>query len=127
ISKISDIKTNLSANYLKDLYYKLNDTVQLQYTVLESLLQQQTSYAFNIFRDIVSAEPPVLDVSNKGLSSYPSFIPEFARRNYSYDNGNFLDELSDSLQLTKTILPDLLPLLNLEDYNSNIMELLGKI
>ncbi len=127
ISKLDDIQTDASADYLKELYYKLNDTVQLQYTVLESLLQQQTSYAFNIFRDIVNAEPPVLDVSNKGYSSYPPFIPAFARRNYNYDNGNFLDELSDSLQLTKTILPDLLPLLNLEDYKSNIMGLLGKM
>jgi uncharacterized protein YbaP (TraB family) len=127
ISKLGDIKTNASADYLKELYYNLNDTVQLQYTVLESLLQQQTSYAFNIFRDMVNAEPPVLDASNKRNSSYPPFVPGFARRNYSYDNGSFLDELSDSLQLTKTILPDLLPLLNLEDYKSNMMGLLGEM
>ena len=127
INKLGDIKNDASANYLKELYYKLNDTVQLQYTVLENLLQQQTSYAFNTFRDIVNTEPPVLDVSNKRYSSYPPFIPGFARRNYSYDNGNFLDELSDSLQLTKTILPDLLPLLNLEDYKNNMISLLGQM
>jgi uncharacterized protein YbaP (TraB family) len=127
IGKLGDIKTDASVNYLKELYYKLNDTVQLQYTVLESLLQQQTSYAFNIFRDMVNAEPPVLGVSSTRYSSYPPFIPGYARRNYSYDNGNFLDELSDSLQLTKTILPDLLPLLNLEDYKTNMMSLLGQM
>ena len=35
--------------------------------------------------------------------------------------------MSDSLELTKTILPDLLPLLNLEDYKSPIMDLLGEM
>src|SRR6185295_12699380 len=59
--------------------------------------------------------------------SYLPFIPGFTRRNYSYDNGNFLDELSDSLQLTKTILPDLLPLLNLDDYKTSMMSLLGQM
>jgi hypothetical protein len=127
IGKLGDIKTDASANYLKELYYKLNDTVQLQYTALESLLQQQTSYAFNIFRDMVNAEPPVLDISSTKYSSYLPFIPGFARRNYSYDNGNFLDELSDSLQLTKTILADLLPLLNLDDYKTSMMSLLGQM
>ena len=38
-----------------------------------------------------------------------------------------MDELSDTLQLTKAILPDLLPLLNLEDYKSSIMKMLGKM
>jgi uncharacterized protein YbaP (TraB family) len=127
ISKLGNIKTAASANYLKELYYKLNDTVQLQYTVLESLLQQQTAYAFNIFRDMVNAEPPVLDISSAKYSSYSQFIPGFSRKNYSYDNGSFLDELFDSLQLTKTILPDLLPLLNLEDYKSSMMNLLGQM
>lgn len=128
ISKLCDIKTNSSANYLKELYYAFDDTVQLQYTALESLLQQQTSYAFNLFRDIVNTEPPVLDISKGDYTSYaPLKALNLFRKSYSYDNGNFLDELSDSLQLTRTILPDLLPLLNLEDYKSSMMRLLGQM
>jgi len=46
---------------------------------------------------------------------------------YSYHNGSFLDELSDSIELTRVILPDLLPLLNLEDYKKIIMKLLGEM
>jgi len=44
-----------------------------------------------------------------------------------YDNDSFLDELSDSLALTRTILPDLLPLMNLEDYKTSIMNLLEQL
>ena len=47
------------------------------------------------------------------------------RKKFSYDNGSFLDELSDSLALTRAILPDLLPLLNLDDYEPAMMQLLA--
>jgi hypothetical protein len=42
-------------------------------------------------------------------------------------NGGFLNELYDSLQLTRTILPDLLPLMTLDDYKKPIMHLLRKM
>ncbi len=129
INKLGDIKTNASAAYLKELYYASDDTIQLQYAVLESLLQHKTATAYNTFRDIINAEPPVLDLSTgSGYNpyAYPSLNAlRYGGSNFSYDNGIFLDELSDSLKLTRTILPDLLPLLNLQDYKSQIMKLLG--
>ncbi len=129
INKLGDIKTNTSAAYLKELYYALDDTIQLQYSVLESLLQHKTTAAYNIFRDIVNTEPPVLDFNaSDGYTIYPPLSALGGTgKTYSYDNGNFLDELSDSLKLTRTILPDLLPLLNLQDYKSYIMKLLGEM
>lgn len=128
ISKLGDLKSNSTANYLKELYYSLDDTIQLQYAALESLLQLETSYAFNVFRDIVNAEPPVLDAGPGSYSTYSPVTPySYYRSDFSYDNGSFLDELSDSLQLTRTILPDLLPLLNLEDYKTSMMRLLGRM
>ncbi|HNU15175.1 MAG TPA: TraB/GumN family protein [Chitinophagaceae bacterium] len=128
INKLGNIKSKSSADYLKELYYILDDTVQLQYPVLENLLQHKTSYAYNVFRDIISTEPPVLDLATSDYPSYttPSLLAMY-EENYRYDDGKFLDELSDSLQLTKTILPELLPLLNLDDYKSSIMEILGKM
>ncbi len=126
IRKLGDMPSNASANYLKQLYYSFDDTVQLQYTVLESLLQHQTNYAFNAFREIINTEVPVL-VSNSG--DYAALVSRRLNRvnntNGSFDNGSFLDELTDSLQLTRTILPDLLPLLNLDDYKNSMMRLLG--
>ncbi len=128
IGKLGEIKTNASAAYLKELYYALGDTIQLQYAVLENLLQQKTSVAYQTFRDIINTEPPVLDFAVNSYSDYSYLNRNFSYSpNYSYDDGKFLDELSDSLKLTRTILPDLLLLLNLEDYKSNIMKLLGKM
>ena len=126
INKLGDIKTSLSADYLKTLYYALDDTVELQYAALESLLQHKTQYAYNILRDIINTEPPVLVESSGGYDDYRYTSPLLSSA-YSYDDGKFLDELSDSLKLTRTILPDLLPLLNLEDYKSTIMKLLGEM
>jgi uncharacterized protein YbaP (TraB family) len=124
IEKLSKIKTIPASDYMKELYYSLDDTVDLQYVVLENLLQQETAYSFGVFRDIVANEPPVLSVGTSG--SWSDYSVSRGNR-FSYDNGSFMDELSDSLLLTKKILPDLLPLLNLDDYKSAIMELLGEM
>lgn len=127
ISRLGDIPSSKATGYLKQLYYALDDTVELQYRALESLLQHQTSVAYNTFRDIINAEPPVLDFSNNEYGAYTKQLMDMYRSEYKFDDGKFLDELSDSLLLTKTILPDLLPLLNLEDYKSSIMQLLGRM
>ena len=119
-----DMRSKQSAQYLKELYYALDDTVQLQYAVLESLLQHKTEDAYYIFRDIINTEPPVLDFNRV---TYPGYGDVRSVYGSSYSNGDFLDELSDSLKLTRKILPDLLPLLNLEDYKSSMMRLLGQM
>lgn len=127
ISRVGDIPSSKATDYLKQLYYALDDTVELQYRALESLLQHQTAFAYSTFRDIINTEPPVLDFSNNEFGAYTKQLMDMYRSEYKFDDGKFLDELSDSLLLTKTILPDLLPLLNLEDYKSSIMQLLGKM
>lgn len=127
ITKLGEIGTTASANYLKGLYFSLNDTVQLQYPVLENLLQQKTAAAFNTFSEIINNDPPVLDIKTNDYSYTSADLPGLYRQSYSGDDGKFLDEMSDSLQLAKTILPDLLPLLNLDDYKKPIMQLLGQM
>lgn len=127
INKLGNIRTRQSADYLRQLYYAFGDTVQLQYSVLENLLQQQTAYAYSIFSDIITAEPPVLYLDNTGYSNYKYPNDYEPSSWYNYDDGEFLDELTDSLKLTRSILPALLPLLNLEDYKMQIMELLGQM
>jgi uncharacterized protein YbaP (TraB family) len=126
INKLGDIRTSMSADYLKILYYALDDTVELQYAALESLLQHKTQYAYNVFRDIINAEPPVL-VEIAGGYDDNKYNSPLLPSVYTYDDGKFLDELSDTLKLTRTILSDLLPLLNLVDYKSTIMNLLGEM
>jgi uncharacterized protein YbaP (TraB family) len=133
INKLGDIKTKESSDFLKDLYYAAGDTIDLQYVALESLLQQQTQCAFAVFKTIISLEPPVIEGGYN--SSYSNFNPgsyRYARSKYlgnttNYDNGDFWDELYDSVQLTRTILPDILPLLNLDDYKWKTMRLLARM
>ncbi len=128
INKLGSMKTRAAADYLKQLYYALDDTIQLQYPVLENLLQQKNLYAYGIFRDIINTEPPVLDFTGSGYSpESPSSLLSLYRPDYHYTDGKFLDELYDSLPLTRTILRDLLPLLNLEDYKTSMMRLLGRM
>jgi uncharacterized protein YbaP (TraB family) len=127
ISKLAEIKTKESSDYLKNLYYAAGDTVELQYTALEALLKQRNQYAFNLFRDIITTEPPVLEGrADGGQTMYPPLEGFNRVNNYlaGISNGNFLDELYDSLKLTRTILPDLLPLMNLDDYKWPVMRLL---
>lgn len=126
INVLGGIPTRATADYLKELYYALDDTVQLQYAVLENLLQHRTGYAYRQFGDIIDTEAPVLDFT--GIERYPySDLGNITRNLYGivYKDGKFLDELTDTLALTKMILPELLPLLNLEDYKEDMMALLG--
>ncbi len=126
LSRFSEIRTKDGADYLKAMYYAVGDTVQLQYGILENLLQQKTAYAFSLFKDIINNEPPVLvDESYDGRPDYLS--SGRGTRGGGNDNDNFFDELNDSLHLTQTILPALLPLLNLQDYKNDMMGLLSNM
>jgi hypothetical protein len=133
INKLGDIKTRASSDLLRDLYYAAGDTIDMQYVALESLLQQQTQYAFAVFKTIISVEPPVIEggynsssaIFNQG--SYRFNIRSRYVGNNNYDNGDFWDELYDSVQLTRTILPEILPLVNLDDYKWKTMRLLGRM
>ncbi|MES1215817.1 MAG: hypothetical protein ABUT20_09875, partial [Bacteroidota bacterium] len=128
INKLKSIDTKEASDYLESLYYAAGDTVELQYVALETLLQQQTSYAMNVFRDIISLEPPVLQSENNGgWTSYAPLNNLNYRRKYHFSNGDFLDELYDSLKLTHAILPGLLPLLNLDDYKWPVMRVLARM
>ena len=64
ISKLGEIKTQAAADYLRELYYSLGDTVQLVYPVLQGLLAHRNDYAYELFRTIIANEPPVLDFSS---------------------------------------------------------------
>jgi uncharacterized protein YbaP (TraB family) len=143
IWQLSGMKTKESADYLKDIYYAAGDTVELQYTALSALLHQKTWYAYQVFKDIMVNEPPVLDVDNndasttyrpgrRGRSVYDYSEYSYTSNRYNdYDNNYrsqyFLGDLQDSLQLTASIFKDLLPLMNIHDYEQPIMDLAGTL
>jgi uncharacterized protein YbaP (TraB family) len=127
IYKLGSVPTKPAADYLKHIYYAAGDTVDLQYTALEALLQQETTYSYQVFRDIMVDEPPVLDINPANTGSYKApavFKLDKYKEDENYSNGNFIDDLKDSLLLTKSIFKDLLPLININDYEQSVMNLL---
>ena len=131
INKLGGIPVNASADLLKNIYYAAGDTLQLQHTALEALLKQKTQYAFDLFKDIITNEPPVLENNNTYRNDYMPWPSDFSYRRTltasRLSNGGFIDELYDSLQLTRTILTGLLPLMTLDDYKKPIMRLLRRM
>jgi uncharacterized protein YbaP (TraB family) len=131
IGKLDHLKTKEASDYAKSIYYAAGDTVELQYAALEVLLEQATQYSFNVFKDIINTEPPVISSDNENenysyLSSINSNVVRSFGRSQNYGS-NFMYRLHDSLKLTRTILPELLPLINLDDYKEVMMRLLGRM
>ncbi|HEX2609119.1 MAG TPA: TraB/GumN family protein [Flavisolibacter sp.] len=128
ISKLGDMPSTESALFLRDLYYAAGDTVEMQYRALESLLQQETAFSYQTFRDIMLNEPPVLNISGSDEDRSASIYSRASYRDYDedddYSDGDFMDNLTDSLALTRTIFKDLLPLININDYEKPLMGLL---
>jgi len=115
IDQLGTIPSQQTSLYLEHIFYAIGDTVDLQYKILENLLAQQTKFSFGIFRDIVVRDPPVLNLN---------FTYE---KDDDYDEGSFLEGLYDSLELTSSIVNDLLPLVNIDDYKYPIIELMSKL
>ncbi|MET0634929.1 MAG: TraB/GumN family protein [Chitinophagaceae bacterium] len=123
IEKLSDLQSAQSTDFLRQLYHATSDTLSLQYTILENLLEQKTDYSFRTFRDIVVADPPVISEQKRSASGY-DYIEVAPSYSLTFDE-SFLKGLGDSLELSVKILPDLLPLMNLEDYEPRIRKLLA--
>jgi uncharacterized protein YbaP (TraB family) len=128
IGKLGSIRNNRVTDFLNNLFYAANDTVQLQYAALENLLQQRTLYAYRLFSKVMSNDPPVMTEPGFNYSSHISddLLRKISMRTMG-DNGGFFDELDDSLNLTRAIIGDLLPLINLQDYERNMMRLLSRL
>jgi hypothetical protein len=133
ITKLEETGDSNIVGYLKQLYVAAKDTADLQNSVLQTLLAMQTKTSFIAFKDLVINEPPVI-ISNSGtvdydygsvLSSLGRLSKTFAkaRNNYGDNDGNWYP-LYDTLSLAKVIFPDILQLINLDDYKGNVMELL---
>lgn len=132
IWQLATLQEKEVTDYLKSLYVAAGDTLELQHAILESLLGQRTSYAYATFRDIILNEPPVLEIEGSDYNSYnPAYYNRFRYNTYStistyndIEGGAFLERLTDSLQLTAGIFKDLLPLVNIDDYEGQLMQLM---
>lgn len=111
IEQLGMIESQPASLYLKDVFYAAGDTVDLQYAALKSLLNQQTKYSYSVFRDIVINDPPVINLDSD---------------RDSYDE-SFLDGLYDSLQLTASIIKDIFPLIDIDDYKYSLLEIMSSL
>ncbi|MGC4104528.1 TraB/GumN family protein [Ferruginibacter sp.] len=123
--------TNLVV-YLKKLYVDAKDTADLQNAVLQSLLGMQTKSSFIAFKDLIIMEPPVvIDGGSSSSYDYSDLIAKvgklskaFSKARSTYDDDGNWYPLYDTLSLAKVVFPDILQLINLDDYKGNVMELL---
>jgi hypothetical protein len=93
----------------------------------------QTRSSFIAFKDLVISEPPVVIAGNDNydysygnlLKSAGTLAKALARvkNNYVDADDNWY-ALYDTLSLAKVVFPDILQLINLDDYKGNVMELL---
>ncbi|HEY0042730.1 MAG TPA: hypothetical protein VGB71_18775, partial [Flavisolibacter sp.] len=128
LTKMASMPTKEASDFLKEQFFSSGDTVDLQYTVLEALLQQKTAYSYKTFADILENDPPVLDLQSSTTSTvdYNQISSALSDTTVStvysdYGDGIFLDGLNDSLQLAAGIYKQLLPLINLDDYEQPLM------
>jgi pyruvoyl-dependent arginine decarboxylase (PvlArgDC) len=130
ISTLSDIKDSSLVDYFKTLYVKAKDTADLQNTVLQALLRMQTKKSFTAFKDLIIMEPPV--VTDDDNSSYNYRYNDYAgvgavarafKKSKTSYSGNWFP-LYDTLSLAKIVFPDMMQLINLDDYKGTVMELL---
>ena len=125
IRQIGSVSSVESAVSLKNVYYAAEDTIQIQMAALEALLKVGTQHAYSLFGSIMVSDPPVVINSSRNLRQYPPLSAlSDQSTNVEYSDNRFFDELSDSLALTKTIIEDLLPLINLDDYENQIIRLI---
>lgn len=130
IAKLGEIKDEAMVDYYKRLYADAKDTADLQNAILKALVTIQTRKSLMAFRELIISEPPVVADESKTdyagiLSSIRNITRSFSRRN-SAGSGNdgIWSLLYDSLSLTKVLFPDILELINLDDYKNSIMSLL---
>jgi uncharacterized protein YbaP (TraB family) len=115
--------------YLQKLYWQVKDTADWQNAILNALLNQRTKAAFLAFKDLVLQEPPIMDEDYSYARPYrhPSLYADYAiagktgRKNAYYGRWS---PLFDTLSLTKVIFPDILQLMNIDDYRNDVMNLL---
>ncbi len=129
IERLAETKDSSLVDYLKNLYAAAKDTADLQNTVLQTLLNFQTKKSFIAFKDLIISEPPVIVNSGNNYSYNDiAYNVRTATRSFtkarSNNYGTKWFQLYDTLALVKNIFPDILQLINLDDYKSTTMNLL---
>jgi uncharacterized protein YbaP (TraB family) len=89
---------------LQLIYEKAGDTNAFQNVVFKALARHKTKEAYGLLKELLVQDPPVFDNASE----------------YNY----LFQDIGDSLQLAKTLFPELLQLSSIDDYKENIHSLL---
>lgn len=135
IKELGGLKEPSVVGYLTNLYWKIKDTSDLQQAILQALLSQKTKAGFQAFKELMLQEPPITDMDNSNYAYNPGYRKtnrrtmdiitvsrdvDFAYRSY---RGKWY-QLYDSLALTRTLFPDMLQFLNIDDFKNETLELM---
>ena len=130
INRLDELNDSNLVTYLKQLYIAVKDTADLQTTILRTLLNMQTTSSYIAFKDLILAEPPMIADNNNSFSrlDYSSIIAATRRvttkTRVTEGGSGIWAGTYDSLNLTRVIFPDILQLINLDDYKEAVTDLL---
>jgi len=126
IASLSEIRDSSTVEYLKQLYFKVKDTSELQNEILDALLEQKSKAGFKAFKDLILQEPPIVDEDGydyaRNYRTYRRNIRVYREEESGYSG--MWPALYDTLSLAKTIFPEFLQLVNVDDYEDGVMNLL---
>jgi Uncharacterized protein conserved in bacteria len=129
ITCLGKLKDSSVTPWLQQLYWKVKDTADWQSAILNALLTQRTTASFKTFKELILQEPPIVDEETTYRSSRASssvITVSFANmegpRKMTWYGRWY--QLYDTLPLTKQIFPDILQLMNIDDYRNDVMNLL---
>ena len=107
IEKLSDIDSasDLTIPYLQKLYNRFSDTAYLQIVILKAIASQKNSVAYQTIKPILANDLPISDDEDEMESMLYAF--------------------SDSLKLTKQILPELIALTSIYEYRNTAYRMLS--
>jgi uncharacterized protein YbaP (TraB family) len=107
IEKLSaiDSASDITIPYLQKLYNRFSDTAYLQIVILKAIASQKNSIAYQTIKPILANDLPISDDEDEMESMLYAF--------------------SDSLKLTKQILPELIALTSIYEYRNTAYRMLS--
>jgi uncharacterized protein YbaP (TraB family) len=107
IEALSKIKTTESINWLKQYYFSVKDTPAFMFGVLFALVDQNTLPAAQAFAELVKKETPIDEES--------------------YGFNVCINQLCDSLEIAAKVAPQLMFLLEFDEYKERIITMLAQL
>ncbi|MEO6814959.1 MAG: TraB/GumN family protein, partial [Ginsengibacter sp.] len=92
---------------LREVYESTGDTSTFENVVVKSLARNETKSSYKFLKELLMRDPPLFE--------------------NSYDYSTFFSDINDSLLLARTLYPDILHLLTIDDYKDEITSTLAML